>query len=138
MEIGGEIVCSGISPSGKKWIVGINTPKENAAINETILNIELQNQALATSGNYRNYYNIKGHTYSHTINPKTGYPEQSNLLSATIITTDCMTADALATACMVSGFYWSKNLIENNDSINGVLIYLDNKKQMKTYYNISN
>ncbi|HHH52115.1 MAG TPA: FAD:protein FMN transferase, partial [Bacteroidetes bacterium] len=138
VEIGGEIICSGSSPSGKKWVVGINTPKDNAAINEIMLNISLQNKALATSGNYRNFYDINGHKYSHTINPKTGFPEQSNLLSASIITGDCMTADAMATACMVSGYEWSKKLIESNDSINGILIYLDNNKNMKTYKNIKN
>lgn len=135
VEIGGEITCQGLSPSNRNWVVGINTPDETASTNEYIVNIALTNKSLATSGNYRNFYDVDGHKYSHTINPKTGYPEKSNLLSATIITKDCMTADALATACMVSGFDWAKNIIEKTDSIKGILIYLDNNKEMKVWQN---
>ncbi len=138
VEIGGEIVSSGISPSGKKWTVGINTPSENASITDLLLDIEISDKALATSGNYRNYYDINGHKYSHTINPKTGFPERSNLLSVSIITKDCMTADALATACMVSGLDWAKDIIEKNDSIQGILIYLDNNKEMKVFNTYNN
>ncbi len=133
VEIGGEIISSGLSPSGKKWVVGINTPKENASVTDLVLNIEISDKALATSGNYRNFFDINGHKYSHTINPKTGFPQRSNLLSASIITKDCMTADALATACMVSGFDRAKEIIEKNDSIQGILIYLNNKKEMKVF-----
>lgn len=133
VEIGGEVYCSGLSPKGKKWVLGVNTPKENAATNEIILKKELSNQAMATSGNYRNFYNANGNKYSHTINPKTGFPERSNLLSATIITSDCMTADAFATACMVSGLKWSKKIIENTDSIQGILIYLNNNNKMEVW-----
>ena len=88
---------------------------------------------MATSGNYRNFYDINGHKYSHTINPKTGYSERSNLLSVSIITNDCMTADAMATACMVSGLDWSKKILEKTDSIEGILIYLDDNKEMKVW-----
>jgi len=133
VEIGGEISCSGLSPRGKDWIIGVNTPDENATTNDFIINKTLTNKALATSGNYRNYYSVDGHKYSHTINPKTGFPEKSNLLSATIITDNCMTADALATACMVSGFEWAKNIIQKTDSIDGILIYLNNNKEMKVW-----
>ncbi len=133
VEIGGEIYCSGVSSSGKKWVLGINTPKENAPTTELILKKSLTDKAMATSGNYRNFYNVDGHEYSHTINPKTGFPERSNLLSVSIITSDCMTADALATACMVSGYDWSKNILEKTDSIEGILIYLNNDKKMKVW-----
>jgi len=138
VEIGGEIVTSGLSPSGKKWVVGINTPRDNAKTNDLILDIDISDKALATSGNYRNFFDINGHKYSHTINPKTGFPQRSNLLSVSIITKDCMTADALATACMVSGFKWSKDIIENNDSIQGILIYLNNNKEMKVFNTYKN
>lgn len=138
VEIGGEITSSGLSPSGKKWVVGINTPKENASVTDLILNIEISGKALATSGNYRNFYDINGHKYSHTINPKTGFPQRSNLLSASIITKDCMTADALATACMVSGFDRAKEIIEKDSSIQGILIYLDNNKKMKVFNTYKN
>jgi len=133
VEIGGEIYCAGHSPSGKKWVLGINTPKENAPVNDLILKKSLSGKGMATSGNYRNFYSADGHKYSHTINPKTGFSERSNLLSASIITSDCMTADALATACMVSGLDWSKKIIENTDSIEGILIYLNDNKEMKVW-----
>ncbi len=133
VEIGGEIYCSGLSPSGKKWVLGINTPKENAPTSELILKKSLSDKAMATSGNYRNFYDVNGYKYSHTINPKTGYSERSNLLSVSIITNDCMTADAMATACMVSGLEWSKKILGTIDSIEGILIYLDDNKEMKVW-----
>lgn len=133
VEIGGEIVCSGLSPSDKNWIIGINTPEEKASINDLILKKQLYNKALATSGNYRNFYSVNGNKYSHTINPKTGFPERSNLLSSTIIANDCMTADALATACMAYGLENSIKMISQLDSIEACFIYLDDNKDMKVY-----
>jgi thiamine biosynthesis lipoprotein len=134
IEIGGELVCDGLSPSNKKWVVGINTPEENASTTELIYKKQLSGKALATSGNYRNFYNVNGHKYSHTINPKTGFPEISNLLSVTIIAPSCMTADALATACMVSGLEKSIRMINKLDSIEACLIYLNDKKKMEVYF----
>ena len=82
-------------------------------------------KALATSGNYRKFYEENGVKYSHSINPKTGYPVRHELLSATIIADNCMLADAYATACMVIGLEKSKTLIEKVDGLEAYLIYGD-------------
>lgn len=125
VEVGGEIVCKGQSPSGGKWSVGIDKPEEGnivqgAHIQDVIL---LSGGGLATSGNYRKYYEEDGKIYSHTINPKTGYPVRHNLLSATILAADAMTADAYATWFMVAGLEKSIEILENNHDIEGYLIY---------------
>jgi len=133
VEIGGEVRCSGKAPSGGSWTIGINTPDEKAAATEYIYKIKLDDKAVATSGNYRNFYKKNGHKYGHTINPKTGFPEQTGLLSASVIAGDCMTADALATACMASGTTRAKNIIKNNDTLDGILIYLDENKKMAVW-----
>jgi len=103
VEIGGEVLASGQSPRGSAWKIGINIPEEGASPNEYQRLVPLQNRALATSGNYRQYYELDGVKYSHTINPRTGFPERNRLLSASVFAPDCMTADAYATAFMVAG-----------------------------------
>lgn len=125
VEVGGEIVCKGKSPSGKQWSVGIDKPEEGnivqgAHIQDILL---LSGGGLATSGNYRKYYEEDGKIYSHTINPKTGYPVRHNLLSATVLAADAMTADAYATWFMVAGLEKAIEVLENNSDIEGYLIY---------------
>lgn len=101
VNIGGEIVARGWRGPDQRWRLAIEKPRQER---ETIqLKIEVTSTAMATSGNYRNFYEIDGVRYAHTINPATGYPVQHELLSATVLTEDCMTADALATAMMVMG-----------------------------------
>ncbi len=134
VEIGGELRCKGLSPSSKPWTVGINTPKEGASLEDLILKKKLHDQAMATSGNYRNFYEMNGRTYSHTINPRTGFPERSNLLSATVTSKDCMTADAIATACMVAGLEVSKDIVAKLEGTEVCLIYLDSEMKMQIYY----
>lgn len=104
VEIGGETLAHGLSPRGDSWKVGINAPDPNALQNEFISITPLVDRALATSGNYRNYYDVEGEKYGHTINPYTGFPEKSNLLSASVFAPTCAAADAYATAFMVMGF----------------------------------
>ena len=112
-EIGGEIVCRGRNPEGKKWRILIETPDEEY-LKEIFRNdskpefpdhliVELCDEALATSGNYRNYHSKGGNTFGHTISARTGYPVKTDILSASVIAPTCMEADALATACMVMG-----------------------------------
>lgn len=100
VEIGGEISCKGKNKEGKNWVIGIDNPGKNRDI---IQKIELENKALATSGNYRNFYIKDGKKYAHTINPKTGFPAENSLLSVSVIAENCMKADAYATAFMVLG-----------------------------------
>ena len=124
VEIGGEVRASGTKPNEENWSVGIDVPKEEISeTRELAMSVALNDQALATSGNYRKFVEINGVKYGHSLNPITGYPAKTDVLSATIIAPDCMTADAWATACMVLGFERSKELIEKTESLEGVLIY---------------
>ena len=134
VEIGGEIVVKGLNSKGVNWHIAINKPVEDSlCINREIQEVvELTNCAMATSGNYRNYYESQGKKYAHTIDPLTGYPVQHNLLSATIIAPDCMTADAWATACMVVGLEKAQTWINNHHDLKGYLIYEENG-ELKTW-----
>ena len=126
VEIGGEIVAKGKNPEGHLWKIGISKPEENneATIeNQIILNAG--NIALATSGNYRNFYYQDGKKYAHTIDPKTGYPVQHALLSASVIAPDCATADAYATAFMVMGMERAKVILKHHPELQAYFIYSD-------------
>lgn len=103
VEIGGEVVLRGVNDKGNPWRVGISRPTDDAAVNEYQEVIASSNLNMATSGNYRQFYYRDGERRSHTIDPRTGYPVNHSLLSATVIASSCMRADALATACMVLG-----------------------------------
>lgn len=130
VEIGGEIALSGVNVHGKPWRIGINKPVDDSlSINNTIQEIVvLSNGGMATSGNYRNFYIVDGKKYSHTIDPFSGYPTEHNLLSATIIAPDCMTADAWATACMCAGLEQAKRWLLAQPSLEGYLIYDENNE----------
>lgn len=88
---------------------------------------------IATSGNYRNYYYHEGKKYAHTINPHTGYPALHNLLSATVIARDCMSADAYATAFMVMGLERAKAFVEARPDLDAYFIYADSTGSYQTY-----
>lgn len=123
VEIGGEVRAIGMSPRGAPWRIGISTPKEDAAQGDFERIVSLTNLSLATSGNYRNYYEIDGVKHSHTINPKTGFPEHNTLLSTSVFSKECRTADAWATAMMVVGLESAKALTLQNPSIESILIF---------------
>ncbi len=123
IDIGGENRAAGVNASGVPWKIGIATPDTNAAATSFDLIVHLDNRAIATSGNYRNFYEVDGQFISHTINPKSGYYERNTLLSASIIMVDCTQADALATACMAMGYPLAKQLIEKIPEVEGILIY---------------
>ncbi|MDR2927065.1 MAG: FAD:protein FMN transferase [Cytophagaceae bacterium] len=126
VEIGGEVATSGVNPKGNAWRIGINKPVDDvtAAQNgEYKLILQLSGQALATSGNYRNYYIKDGKKFAHTIDPRTGYAVQLSILSTSIVADDCMTADAYATACMVLGVDDAMTLIERIPNVEGCFIY---------------
>lgn len=132
VEIGGEVYTKGINELEKPWVIGINTPTEEAKIDDFQAYVGLSGKGMATSGNYRNYYEVDGQKFSHTINPKTGFPERSNLLSATIIANNCMTADAYATTCMVAGLEKALEIINNDNSLEGFFIFADKSGNLQT------
>lgn len=123
VEIGGEVRAKGKNPKGEWWTIGINTPTEDANITDFQSIIQLQDIAIATSGNYRNYYQMDGKKYGHILNPKTGFQERSNLLSASVFANDCMTADAYATAFMVLGLDKAFKLATEIQSLEALFIY---------------
>lgn len=134
VEIGGEIRVRG-DKNGAMWKVGIDRPFDDnmtpGADMQAI--IRLKDQSLATSGNYRKFYIENGVKYSHTIDPKTGYPAKNQLLSATIIASDCAAADAVATACMVMGKDKTIEFLDLHKEFQGYLIYSDDKGQFRTW-----
>ena len=123
IEIGGEVRTKGKNPRQSPWIVGIATPDPDAALTDLKAQVKLSGMALASSGNYRNFYEVDGIKYGHTIDPKTGLPKTTDLLSASIFAEDCMRADAYATACMVIGVEAAYELISKTNGVEGYFIF---------------
>jgi thiamine biosynthesis lipoprotein len=130
IEIGGEIRVKGKNPAGKLWSIEILKPVDDSTgtKNEHQQVIYLDNYSLATSGNYRNFYIKDGKKYAHTINPLTGYPAEENILSASVIYPDCMTADAFATAFMVVGLEKACAIADRIPEMDYLFIYTDDEK----------
>ena len=139
VEIGGEITTRGINPERVPWRIGVNKPNEDALDEshelQTILNVT--DKAMATSGNYRNFYVKEGKKYAHTIDPKTGYPVQHTLLSATVLTDRCSKADAYATSFMVLGMDGAKKILERHKELMAYLIFTDSKGNLAVWYSPS-
>lgn len=135
VDIGGEVVVSGQNPQGSLWRIGINKPVDDSlSLNQELQTVlTLTDVGIATSGNYRNYYYHEGKKYAHTINPHTGYPALHNLLSATVIARDCMSADAYATAFMVMGLERAKAFVEARPDLDAYFIYADSTGSYQTY-----
>lgn len=135
VEIGGELRVKGTNPKGEVWRIGVDKPIDDPAAKERELQIilEVRDIAMATSGNYRKFYIEEGVKYSHTIDPKSGFPVRHNLLSATVFASNCMDADAYATAFMVMGLEKVIEFVKLNPEINVYLIY-DSGEGLKTYY----
>ncbi|MDD4645409.1 MAG: FAD:protein FMN transferase [Bacteroidales bacterium] len=133
VEIGGELRCLGKNKEGTSWRVGVDKPLENALTREIQQVFHLSHTAVATSGNYRHFYEENGVKYAHTINPKTGYPAMSNLLSATIFTDECIYADAYATVCMVLGFEKAREFCSGIPDVQAYFIYSDSDGSVKTW-----
>ena len=127
VEIGGEIHAKGKNPSGRCWRVEISKPVDDVSgqVNERMKVVELCGKSLATSGNYRNFYVKDGKKYAHTINAITGYPAESSILSASVIYTDCMTADAFATAFMTKDLDAAVALGNRIPGLDYLFIYAD-------------
>lgn len=137
IDIGGEIRCNGMKNKLKQWQIGIQIPTDTQDdLIESDYTFQMQNKGIATSGNYRNYKEENGIRYSHIINPVTGRPEKSSLLSVTVIADDCTTADAFATAFMVLDLEKSKKILQNLPTIAAHFIYFSDGKYQ--YYQTSN
>ena len=136
VEVGGEVRVKGKNGKGSAWKVGIDKPVEEGRGGRPLQAVlTLDNKSIATSGNYRRFNVKDGVKYSHTISAKTGYPVNHKILSATVITDDCMTADAFATAFMVMGYQKAIVFLEAHRSeMEGYLIYSDEQGNFLTYF----
>ncbi|WP_404830255.1 FAD:protein FMN transferase [Segatella bryantii] len=136
IEIGGEIVTYGLNEKRVPWKIGVTKPVDDSLNNQqeiqTILNVT--NKAMATSGNYRKYYYKNGKKYAHTIDPKTGYPVQHNILSSTVFADNCATADAYATAFMVTGLDGAKKILAKHPELMAYFIYADQNGKNAVWY----
>ena len=134
VEVGGELLAKGKNADGNIWRVGVDKPSEEIDREDRFQFIlDLENKALATSGNYRKFYEQNGVKYAHTINPFTGFPEQNRLLSVTVIHDNCMLADAYATAFMVMGVKQSKQFIKAHSEIEIYLVYTGKDGDWRTF-----
>jgi len=135
VEVGGELKTKGVNVKENPWKIGIDKPQEELdEVQRFQIVLSLSGMSLATSGNYRKFFTDEnGVKYVHTINPKTGYPVKSNLLSASIIANNCMDADGFATACMVMGTRAAQVLISENSEIEGYLIYSDKEGEIQEW-----
>ncbi len=115
VEIGGEVRASGKKKDGSPWRIGIDRPRKKRKKGAYLGAVELHNASLATSGNYRKFYEKDGEKYHHTIDPRTGYPVKRRLLSATVLTRNCALADGYATAFMVMGWEHTLSFLEKED-----------------------
>ncbi len=136
VEIGGEVRTKGRNPHHEVWKIGLDKPffgnlMPGMSLQAIIL---LDGKSLATSGNYRKFYEEDGIKYTHSIDPKTGYPARRSLLSATIIADECIVADAYATACMVMGLDSSKELLARHPELEAYLIYGDEEGGFQIYF----
>lgn len=139
VNIGGEIVTCGVNSERMPWRIGVTKPVDDSlSINEenqTVLNVT--NKAMATSGNYRNFYYKNGKKYAHTIDPKTGRPVQHNILSATVLAENCATADAYATAFMVLGLDKAKAVLDKHPELMAYFIYSDKNGKNAVWFSPS-
>ncbi|MDX9785387.1 MAG: FAD:protein FMN transferase [Desulfobacterales bacterium] len=122
VEIGGEVFASGLRKDGYPWRVGINRPDKNAGANEVYRALPLEDRALATSGDYRNFFEIDGGYYSHVIDPRTGYPVTNGVVSASILADNCTLADGLATALMVMGHEKGLSLVNRLPKVECLIV----------------
>lgn len=139
VEIGGEVVTHGNSEKRVPWRIGVNKPTDDSLNTSTELQtvLNVTDKAMATSGNYRNFYYKNGKKYAHTIDPKTGYPVQHNILSATVIADNCATADAYATSFMVLGLDGAQHILAKHPDLLAYLIYSDAKGNNQVWYSPS-
>lgn len=139
VEIGGEIVTSGVNAENEPWRVGISKPVEDTMGTDNGVQsiVKITDKAMATSGNYRNFYYKDGRRYAHTIDPKTGYPVQHSILSATVFAKSCAVADAYATSFMVMGIEKAQQLLEQHPELMAYLIYSDKDGKNAVWYSPS-
>lgn len=126
VDVGGEILAKGCKPNGDLWKIGVEKPADDKESDRIVQEIvKLKDRSIVTSGNYRKYIERNGKRYSHSLNPKTGYPSENSLLSATIICDNTTWADCLASVCMIIGKESAVEMIKTQENVEAYFIYLD-------------
>ena len=134
VEIGGEVFASGLRKDGKQWRVGINAPKIYAPFNQVWEIVALRDRALATSGDYRDFFEIEGNRYSHIIDPRTGCPVTESVASVSITADTCVFADGLATAVMVLGHKQGLELVEKTSGVECLIVVKGKDGKLTNFY----
>jgi len=133
VEIGGEVYASGYRLDGRNWRVGVNLPKKDSSQDMVYEVVDITNKALATSGDYRNFFEVNGKYYSHILDPRTGYPVTNGVVSVSIIADTCVFADGLATGILVMGQSKGMELINSLEGVECLLVANEEGK-MTNYY----
>ncbi|MBR5323358.1 MAG: FAD:protein FMN transferase [Muribaculaceae bacterium] len=134
VNIGGEINCKGLNPKGEKWRIGVDKPEESNKGGDIHSILQLSDKSLATSGNYRKFKVEDTQKVWHIIDPRTGYPTQARVLSATVIANNCAIADAYATALMVLGLEDGMSIVEADSTLEAMFICPGDTAQYSIYY----
>ena len=134
VEIGGEVYASGCRLDGRNWRVGVNTPQKDSPNNMVYEIVNITNKALATSGDYRNFFEVNGKYYSHIIDPRTGYPVTNGVVSVSIIADSCVFADGLATGVLVMGVEKGLKLVDSLDGVECLLVVREGHEKLTNYY----
>jgi thiamine biosynthesis lipoprotein len=133
VEIGGEVYAAGFRKDGRKWRIGINRPRADAAVDAVYAVVELHDQAFATSGDYRQFFLIDGQRYSHVIDPHSGYPVANGVVSVSIQADNCTLADGLATAIMVMGHHQGLRLLNSLKAVEGLIVVEEPDGELKNH-----
>ena len=134
VEIGGEIFAAGHRKANTHWRIGINRPRADAAFDEVYKVVCLHNQAFASSGDYRNFFEVDGTRYSHVIDPRSGYPVSNGVVGVSIVAGTCIFADGLATAVMVMGAEKGLELIDRLDGVEALIVVEQTGGTLVDYY----
>ena len=134
VEIGGELRCSGVNKTGDNWTIGIDSPINNMVSGQNLyVTTKLKNMSLATSGNYRNFFEKKGKKITHSIDPRNGMPVKSNILSVSVKSRSCLVADAWATALMILPFDEGLRVVTEADGLEVLWIFSKGKEGLSQF-----
>jgi thiamine biosynthesis lipoprotein len=134
VEIGGEVVAAGHRLDGRPWRIGINQPLKEAGYDQVYQVVPLSGKALATSGDYRNFFELDSKRYSHVLDPRTGYPVQNGVVSVSVLAQNCTLADGLATAIMVMGADSGIALLNRLEAVEGLIVVRKQDGTLQDFY----
>lgn len=134
VEIGGEVYAAGHRKDGLPWRIGINTPRKEASLDQVYKVVNLTDGAMATSGDYRNFFEIDQKRYSHVIDPRSGYPVTNGVVSASVLSADCTFADGLATALIVMNPDKGIELVNQLEGVDSLIVVMQTDGTLIDHY----